>query len=140
MVALYRSGRQADALEVYRRTRARLVDELGIEPGEELQELHRAILRHDDSLVVPRRRPARSARRSPRAAPALGARRRRGGAGDRGARDGLCRHAWRESGSESHAPFVHKLEGFLDQSSHGRQQVIRAIHGATRARSPGRRR
>jgi DNA-binding SARP family transcriptional activator len=50
MLALYRSGRQADALEEYRRTREALVDELGIEPSEELQELHRAILRHDPEL------------------------------------------------------------------------------------------
>jgi DNA-binding SARP family transcriptional activator len=53
MVALYRCGRQADALEVYRGTRARLVDELGLEPAEALQELERAILRHDPSLRAP---------------------------------------------------------------------------------------
>src|SRR5262249_53422354 len=39
MLALYRSGRQAEALEVYRRTRALLVEELGIEPGAALQDL-----------------------------------------------------------------------------------------------------
>lgn len=44
MVALYRSGRQADALRVYRRTRAALADGLGLEPGRELQELQRQIL------------------------------------------------------------------------------------------------
>jgi DNA-binding SARP family transcriptional activator/tetratricopeptide (TPR) repeat protein len=44
MLALYRSGRQADALEVYRRGRAALVEELGLEPGAELRELERAIL------------------------------------------------------------------------------------------------
>jgi DNA-binding SARP family transcriptional activator len=47
MVALYRSGRQADALRVYRRTRTALVDGLGLEPGRELQELQRRILAHD---------------------------------------------------------------------------------------------
>jgi len=52
MLALYRSGRQADALEEYRRTRETLVDELGIEPSEALQELQRAILRHDPALEV----------------------------------------------------------------------------------------
>ena len=52
MLALYRSGRQADALDVYRRTRERLVDGFGIEPGRELQELERAILNQDPSLDV----------------------------------------------------------------------------------------
>ena len=44
MLALYRSGRQADALEAYRRARTGLVEELGIEPGVELRDLHGAIL------------------------------------------------------------------------------------------------
>jgi DNA-binding SARP family transcriptional activator/streptogramin lyase len=52
MLALYRSGRQAEALEVYRRTRGRLVDELGIEPGPALQRLEQAILRHDPAIAV----------------------------------------------------------------------------------------
>ena len=47
MRALYRSGRQAEALAVYRDGRQMLVDELGLEPREQLQELERAILRHD---------------------------------------------------------------------------------------------
>jgi DNA-binding SARP family transcriptional activator len=50
MVALYRSGRQAEALEVYRDTRATLVEELGIEPGRELQEIETRILAQDTSL------------------------------------------------------------------------------------------
>jgi DNA-binding SARP family transcriptional activator len=50
MLALYRSGRQAEALEVYRDTRRVLVDELGIEPGKELRELEDAILRQDPVL------------------------------------------------------------------------------------------
>ena len=53
MLALYRSGRQADALAVYQRTRRTLVDELGIEPGETLQKLERAILEHDPALDPP---------------------------------------------------------------------------------------
>ena len=58
MLALYRSGRQADALEQYRQTRATLVDQLGIEPSEELQELQRAILRHEPELDARRAVPA----------------------------------------------------------------------------------
>jgi WD40 repeat protein/DNA-binding SARP family transcriptional activator len=50
MLALYRSGRQAEGLEVFRRTRAFLSDELGLEPGAELQELERAILTQDSAL------------------------------------------------------------------------------------------
>ncbi len=53
MLALYRSGRQAEALEVYRDGRRLLVDELGIEPGEELRRLERAILEQDASLAGP---------------------------------------------------------------------------------------
>ena len=53
MVALYRSGRQADALDVYQRTRAELVDQLGIEPGPQLQELQRAVLAQDPALAPP---------------------------------------------------------------------------------------
>ena len=50
MLALYRCDRQAEALEVYRAARARLVEDLGLEPGSALQELEQAILRHDASL------------------------------------------------------------------------------------------
>ncbi len=50
MLALYRAGRQAEALDVYRMTREELVHELGIEPGPPIRELERAILAHDPSL------------------------------------------------------------------------------------------
>jgi DNA-binding SARP family transcriptional activator len=50
MLALYRCGRQADALEVYTRGRLRLDEELGLEPSPELRRLQEAILRHDPSL------------------------------------------------------------------------------------------
>jgi hypothetical protein len=50
MRALYGSGRQAEALEVYRETRRLLVDELGIEPSQALQELEQAILTQDPAL------------------------------------------------------------------------------------------
>jgi DNA-binding SARP family transcriptional activator/streptogramin lyase len=55
MVALYRCGRQADALDAYRGARTVLRDELGLEPSEELQALQRAILDHDPSLAAPAR-------------------------------------------------------------------------------------
>ena len=57
MLALYRSGRQAEALEVYRAARLALADELGLDPSPELQRLERAILRHDPALDDPRQEP-----------------------------------------------------------------------------------
>jgi DNA-binding SARP family transcriptional activator/Tfp pilus assembly protein PilF len=53
MRAYYRSGRQADALEVYRRVYALLGTELGTEPGQELQDLHKRMLAGDESLRTP---------------------------------------------------------------------------------------
>src|SRR5436309_5789456 len=53
MLALYRCGRQADALEVYRTGRRLLDEELGLKPDDELQRLERAILNHDPSLESP---------------------------------------------------------------------------------------
>ena len=72
MLALYRSGRQAEALEAYRAARERFMDELGLEPGRELRELHQQILRQDAALDVaraPRPRVAREA--APASAPAI---------------------------------------------------------------------
>ncbi|MGW6933993.1 BTAD domain-containing putative transcriptional regulator [Lentzea sp. NPDC054927] len=54
MLALYRSGQQAEALNAYQEVRTGLADELGVDPGPELQELHQQILRAE---VAPGRRP-----------------------------------------------------------------------------------
>ena len=53
MLALYRSGRQSEALEAYREARAGLVDEIGVEPGAELRQLQDAILAQEPALEMP---------------------------------------------------------------------------------------
>ena len=58
MLALYRSGRQVEALESYRDARRTLDEELGLEPGSQLQQLERSILTHDPAIAPP---PARGA-------------------------------------------------------------------------------
>ena len=58
MIAPYRSGRQADALEVFQETRVQLVEQLGIDPSPALQELEREILRQDESLELSAGEPA----------------------------------------------------------------------------------
>jgi DNA-binding SARP family transcriptional activator len=136
MLALYRSGRQADALELYRRTRETLSDELGIEPSRELQELERRMLQQDPSLE--RRRPPAGAAadsepvplaRRPQvlvlaalalaavAAVAAGLALTAGGSSKKAAASGELRS------------FVDKLEGFLVQSREGRQTVAAAVGG-----------
>ena len=72
MLALYRSGRQADALEAYREARNELADNLGLEPSRDLQELERAILTQEPAL-------APAARDDNRGPPAIGHPGRRGG-------------------------------------------------------------
>jgi DNA-binding SARP family transcriptional activator len=141
MVALYRSGRQADALELYRRTRELYVDELGIEPGPALQELERAVLRQDPSLRAPARAaqppvagvpPVPPPRRWPLvvvavlavialagAALALAFRGGGGGATTTAANDEAQLRV-----------FVTKIENFLDQSRDGRQAARQTIAAA----------
>jgi class 3 adenylate cyclase/DNA-binding SARP family transcriptional activator len=74
MLALYRAGRQAEALEAYQAARSALVDELGIEPAHRLRELHQQILTQDPALDLPAPKPpvraAPAARPSPGPAPA----------------------------------------------------------------------
>jgi DNA-binding SARP family transcriptional activator len=53
MLALYRCGRQADALEAYAQARHTLIDQIGVEPGPEVRRLHEAILRQDPALDPP---------------------------------------------------------------------------------------
>jgi DNA-binding SARP family transcriptional activator len=60
MLALYRSGRQLEALEAYRAARRAFLDEFGLEPTPALQELERAILRQDDALELTEAAPTRS--------------------------------------------------------------------------------
>jgi peptide/nickel transport system substrate-binding protein len=55
MLALYRSGRQAEALQIYRETRGYFVEELGLEPGPALRAIERAILHQDEVLAQPER-------------------------------------------------------------------------------------
>ena len=57
ILALYRSGRQKDALAAYQDARAALLDELGVEPGPALRELELGILRHDSALAAPEPQP-----------------------------------------------------------------------------------
>ena len=53
MLALYQCGGQAEALRAFRELRARLIDELGVEPAPELQRLHQRMLSHDPGLATP---------------------------------------------------------------------------------------
>ena len=140
MLALYRAGRQADALELFRRTRELFVSELGIEPSASLRELEQAMLRQDTALLgTPQAqraahmspdhaRPRR--RRAPLTLVAVAA-----------LAIAIVAALLIHDGGTSSPPttpgtdpqvrsFVYKLENFLTQSHDGRGQVMRAIAGA----------
>ena len=138
MLALYRSGRQADALELYRKTRETLSEELGIEPSLELQELERKMLQHDPSLERARApvRPAEDGEPVPFARrpqtlvlAALGLAAVAAAAAAFALTSGGSSKIG-TSGSGELRSFVDKLENFLGQSRDGRQDVAAAIDGA----------
>jgi DNA-binding SARP family transcriptional activator len=137
MLALYRSGRQADALELFRRTRTLFVDELGIEPGPGLRDLEQAMLRQDSELRLPvprREQPAPSPRRRRvwiavvaagllvAAGVIAGVLASSGG--------GNSKQQTTAQGSPQLRSFVYKLENFLLQSHDGRVQVTSVLAGA----------
>jgi DNA-binding SARP family transcriptional activator len=142
MLALYRSGRQAEALDVYRRTRTLLADELGLEPSPELRELEQAILRQDEALR--RERPAATAdapmspaRRSTWPLVLLGVLLLAAIAGlgaylalrgDGGAKENTAV-------PETKA-FVVKVENLLEQAHEGRVAVRAAVQAAVRCEVP----
>jgi YVTN family beta-propeller protein len=77
ILALYRAGRQADALDAYRSVRGRLMDELAVEPGAELTNLHQSILKQDAGLQLERAVPAPPPIADPPNEPSVPVRRRR---------------------------------------------------------------
>jgi DNA-binding SARP family transcriptional activator len=138
MLALYRAGRQADALELFRRTRELFVGELGIEPGAALRDLEGAMLRQEPALDVRARAPvaetpapARRQRRRWLLIPVVAVALAGAVVGALLARDGGgATHTTTQAEDPQLRAFVFKLENFLAQSHEGRVAVGRALAGA----------
>jgi DNA-binding SARP family transcriptional activator len=138
MLALYRSGRQADALELFRRTRELFVDELGIEPSAALRELEGAMLRQEPALDLRPRPPTPppTERKRSRAWLLLAAAALIAAAAVSAALiahddgGGKAAHTTTAQANPELRVFVFKLENFLAQSHDGRVAVGRALAGA----------
>jgi len=138
MLALYRSGRQADALELFRRTRELFVDELGIEPSQALRELEGAMLRQEPALELrartappdtpePRRRSRAWVLLVAAALVAVAAVSTALLVHNGGGKTPTATSALPNPGLRA---FVYKVENFLTQSHDGRVRVGRALAGA----------
>lgn len=143
MLALYRSGRQADALALYRTVRTRLDDELGLEPSRALRDLEQAMLRRDPGLnaikgqspTAPRRRPwavyAGAVVLVAIAAVIVVVAVDRGG----GSKNVPIPPGPPQPGLQS---FVVKMENLISQSNDGRKAVIAIVGSAAACKLPAR--
>ena len=131
MLALYRSGRQAEALEAYRRARRVLSEQLGLEPGEELRRLEQAILQQDPRLNLPEGEPPEERRALPARRSLLIATR------DLDALDALVRAGRAAGGLGAAAGSRHRRDrGRRPRSAPRRRRSPSAVPGCRRPASP----
>jgi DNA-binding SARP family transcriptional activator len=137
MLALYRSGRQEEALDAFHRAREGLVERLGVEPGPELRDLQQRILRQDPELAAPRAQrpttppaePPSRRRWVPAAAVVLLA--------VAGAAVALVLVLGGSSGDGAGVrSYVLKVENFLGQSHDAHGEIVQAIVAARRCTTP----